>query len=66
MGRGKDGEGEVELKKYLGDGVYVTYDGFAWILTTESGNTIYLEPFVYHAFTEYVKRTISQEESNGL
>ncbi len=46
-------------KVYLGDGVYVVYDGFAWILTTEDGisaqNTIYLEPSVLDSFIEYLK-----------
>lgn len=33
------------VKKYLGDGVYVTKDDLGLYLTTEnSSNTIYLEP----------------------
>jgi len=39
------------MKSYLGDGVYVDYDGYHIILTTENGitatNTIYLEWEVY-------------------
>lgn len=37
-------------KVYLGDSVYLSYDGYHYILTTENGleatNTIYLEPQV--------------------
>ena len=37
-------------KQYLGDGVYLQFDGFAYVLTTEDGvsvsNTIVLEPSV--------------------
>jgi len=37
-------------KRYLGDGVYLQFDGFAYVLTTENGvgitNTIVLEPSV--------------------
>jgi len=45
-------------KQYLGDGVYVDFDGFALVLTTENGiettNTIVLEPEVYSALLAYV------------
>ena len=45
-------------KRYLGDGVYVDFDGYGLVLTTSNGvfvsNTIYLEPIVYKALTEYV------------
>ena len=46
-------------KIYLGDSVYVQFDGFAFVLTTENGygasNTIVLEPQVYNALVGYVK-----------
>ena len=46
-------------KTYLGDGVYVDFDGYALVLTTENGiqatNTIILEPEVYHALEAFVK-----------
>lgn len=47
-------------KEYLGDGVYVDFDGYQLVLTAENGisatNTIYMEPGVYLALTEYTKR----------
>jgi len=46
------------MKRYIGDGVYVAFDGFALTLTTENGvavtNTIYLEPEVWAALNEFV------------
>ena len=49
-----------ETKAYLGDAVYVDFDGFALWLTTEDGiretNRICLEPELYRALTEYVAR----------
>lgn len=47
-------------KEYLGDGVYVEFDGFGFILTTEDGtritNTVYLEPRVYNNLLLYRER----------
>jgi hypothetical protein len=47
-------------KTYLGDGVYVEFDGDGFMLTTENGieitNKIYLELFVYSALTKFVKQ----------
>lgn len=46
-------------KEYLGDSVYVAFDGYSLVLTTENGfgpsNTIVLEPNVYEALTKYVE-----------
>lgn len=46
-------------KTYLGDSVYVEFDGFGLTLTTENGigasNTIYLEPGIFDALTDYVE-----------
>jgi len=49
----------MKEKEYLGNGVYVEINEFGQIvLTTEYGNgptnTIYMEPEVYAALTEYV------------
>ena len=56
-----DEEGKQDkTRSYLGDGVYVRYDGFALVLTTENGlsvgNTIVMEPHVFHSLTEYVDK----------
>lgn len=53
------------LKYYLGDGVYVDFDGFAFVLTTENGipppqNEIILEPQVIEALLRYVERIGSE------
>jgi hypothetical protein len=49
-----------ERKSYLGDSVYVDFDGFSIVLTTENGyepnNWIYMEPMIVDAFIGYVKR----------
>lgn len=50
----------IELKVYLGDGVYAEFDGYSITLTTEYGNgptnTIDIEPGVIAALEAYVKR----------
>ncbi len=47
-------------KTYLGDGVYVSFDGFMLWLTTENGievtNRIALEPAVWEALKKYVEK----------
>ncbi len=47
-------------KMYIGDGVYVAFDGFSLVLTTENGievtNTIVLEPQVWEALDNYVEK----------
>lgn len=47
-------------KEYLGDAVYVDFDGYHIVLTTEDGiqatNTVYLEPQVLDAFNKYVEK----------
>ncbi len=50
-----------ESKVYLGDGVYADYEYGQIILTTDAGgerptNRIVLEPEVYFALVEYVKK----------
>lgn len=46
-------------KQYIGDGVYVDYDGFHLVLTTEDGisvtNTIYLDKVSYRSLILYVQ-----------
>lgn len=59
----------ITMKAYLGDGVYLDYDGYALVLTTEDGiratNTIVLEPAVYHAFTKYVTALFEKDAQNA-
>jgi len=47
-------------KAYLGDAVYVDFDGYALVLTTEDGiretNRVVLEPQIYRALVAYVER----------
>ena len=53
-------------KEYIGDGVYVLFDGYGLRLTTENGvettNTIYLEPSVYRSLAEFVFRLSAKSE----
>lgn len=52
-------------KEYIGDGVYVDFNGYALTLTTENGievtNRIVLEPEVYRALVQYVERLESSQ-----
>ncbi len=47
------------MKQYIGDAVYVDFDGYGIVLTTENGieatNRIVLEPEVYTALVRYVE-----------
>lgn len=52
-------------REYLGDGVYVAYDGYQLILTAEGSqhtaegsqhNVIYMDPYVYVALEAFVKK----------
>lgn len=47
-------------KRYIGDSVYVDFDGWSVILTTENdesgpSNIVVLEPSVWAALVEYVR-----------
>lgn len=57
------------VKQYLGDAVYVDYDGYDLILTTEDGlsttNRIVLEPNVYRALLDYVTGLASPPPSSS-
>ena len=54
---------------YIGDSVYVTFDGYGLILTTNNGlgptNTIYLEPEVYESLAAYVKSLQAERKQNA-
>lgn len=48
-------------KEYLGDGLYVAYDGYHLVLTTdiespETANTVYLESSVYNNLVRFVEQ----------
>lgn len=49
----------MKEKQYIGDGVYVQFDGYSIWLTTEDGinvqNRICIEPYVWEALERYVK-----------
>ena len=53
-------------KRYIGDGVYVDFDGFALVLTTSDGisetNRIVLEPEVYGALRAFVEQLAESNE----
>lgn len=48
-----------KFKQYLGDGIYVQFDGYELTLTTHNGmvttNTIVLETQVYTALVKFVE-----------
>jgi hypothetical protein len=54
--------GKNIMKEYIGDSVYIEFDGYALVLTTENGlpndpsNRIVLEPEVYESLTKFVGR----------
>lgn len=55
-------------KVYLGDSVYLSHDGFHWILTTENGhgpsNTIYMDPEVTENFLDQLKQNNPKKRGN--
>ena len=59
----------TEDKTYLGDAVYVAWDGMHVVLTTEDGieatNTIYLEPWVYEALERWVNAFVRKPKDNS-
>jgi len=59
-----------EHKQYLGDSVYLNFDGYHIVLTTENGygpsNTIALEPFMLEKLIDYreeLKRKFKREKT---
>ena len=55
-------------RTYLGDSVYVNFDGFHVILATNNGmldpNVIYLDPSVCKQLLDYVNRLHSNGDNN--
>ena len=63
---------ELQFRVYLGDSVYVGFDGYHVVLTTENGieatNKIFLDPSVLRNLDEYreaLKLEIMKEGSDG-
>lgn len=54
------------MKEYLGDGVYMEFDGVDIILTTEDGisiqNRIVLEPSLWQALIDFIQSRIAEQE----
>lgn len=53
-------------KKYLGDGVYIRFDGFHHVLTTENGitatNIIALDPHVTEALLNHLTSEVGDPD----
>lgn len=58
-----------EYKRYLGDAVYVHFDGYHVVLTTNNGivdtNTILLDPSVIGSFGRYLEALRTELNSIG-
>ena len=58
-----------DVKEYLGDGAYVTFDGYHIVLTAENGifttDKVCLEPEVLQRFSDYVERLKSSFLPSG-
>lgn len=56
-------------KVYLGDGVYISFDGDQYRLTTENGieetNVIFMDPDVVRRFLEYERITNAKVQTKG-
>lgn len=63
------GRDPMSKKEYIGDGVYVDFDGWALVLTTENGiettNRIVLETDVYTSLVNYVEALKAAAMLNG-
>lgn len=55
------------MKGYIGDGVYVEWDGFGITIRANSPNneeSVYLEPSVLESLNNFYKRCINNKENN--
>lgn len=56
-------------KKYLGDGVYIEFDGYHHVLTTENGisasNTIALDPHVTEALLQHLTSNVGDPDEDA-
>ena len=55
---------DKEKNEYLGDGVYVSFDGFQiWLAANHHENrVIALEPEVMHALIQYARKVFNNED----
>lgn len=57
-----------QTKTYLGDGVFVSWDGQHLVLTAENGvevqNVIYLDQSVYSRLTQFVEQKLGGPTNN--
>jgi hypothetical protein len=55
------------MSEYLGDGLYVEFDGFQFRLYASDGihvtNEVYLEPSVLAAVIRFINRTKEQQQN---
>ena len=57
-----------KFEKYLGDGVYASFDGYNIVLDLRDQGTdrIYLEPAVFAALIEYQKQLVKEFYKQGI
>jgi hypothetical protein len=56
------------METYLGDGLYVSFDGFAFTLRAprlEGDHYVVLEPAVFREFASFVKQTEEERLESG-
>jgi len=56
------------MEEYLGDGLYVSFDGFQFKLRAprENGDhVIYLDKHVFAEFIKYVKQHLAESKQHG-
>lgn len=65
----QDWKKHLTRKQYVGDGVYLSYDGFHFVLTTENGisvqNEIFLDPQVTDTLIKIIETRKKEIYGNG-
>lgn len=49
-------EEETTHKQYIGDGLYVEFDGYQFRLWTPTGNEVFLDPEVLKTFIKFTQQ----------
>jgi hypothetical protein len=55
-------------EEYLGDGLYVSFDGFQFCLRAPRGHVdhvVYLDPQVFKNFNDYARRRLAQPDAKA-